>query len=236
LGRDLEAMETYEDVVILETAGRDAGWIPAATALLKESDEAPHLIYIPEIAFDETSFLNAVQQVHSRLGRVFVVAGEGMHRANGELIAQSRMQADSMGRNVYALSEGAGMALAHLIQQKLSLQVRVIRPGLIARSQSTCVSEPDHIRASLVGFDADKTFLRGTSDCMISLQGLETRAVALSEISGKTRYLPDSFMNETGTMISPAFYQYARPFIGAIASIARLSIETVAKHLPFRKV
>jgi ATP-dependent phosphofructokinase / diphosphate-dependent phosphofructokinase len=230
LGRDLEAMETYEDVIILETAGRDAGWIPAATALLKESeDEAPHLICFPEIAFDETVFLSDVQRIHQQLGRVFVVVGEGIHRANGELVAQSGMQTDSVGRNVYALSAGAGMALAQLIQQRLSLQVRVIRPGLIARSLTACVSEPDRASANMVGKEAVKQFLLGMSDCMIGLQEFGANAVSLSEISGKTRLFPETYMDKTGKMISPAFADYARPLIGKVESIFRLQAASVNK-------
>jgi ATP-dependent phosphofructokinase / diphosphate-dependent phosphofructokinase len=233
LGRDLEAMETYEDVVILEAAGRDAGWVPAACALLKEDeDEAPHLIYIPEIAFDESEFLSDIQRVHSRLGRVFVVVGEGIHKADGELIAQSGMRADSLGRNVYALSAGAGMALARLIQQHLELQVRVIRPGLITRSLTACVSNYDRESARLVGTETVKQFLQGLSDCMISLERspLRTQNVPLAEISGKVRHFPQSYMNDS-KMVNAAFYDYALPLIGTIVPIARLASRQVPRRL-----
>ena len=41
-GRDLESMETFDDVSILETMGRNAGWLTAAAVLGKVEDhEAP---------------------------------------------------------------------------------------------------------------------------------------------------------------------------------------------------
>src|SRR5690606_19168510 len=86
-GRDLESMVTFDDVTILQTMGRDAGWLAAATVLGKERrDEAPHLVYVPELPFAEEQFLTEVEQVHRRLGRVFVVVAEGLRDAAGRFI------------------------------------------------------------------------------------------------------------------------------------------------------
>jgi ATP-dependent phosphofructokinase / diphosphate-dependent phosphofructokinase len=40
-GFDSRAMSTFDDVTILETMGRDTGWIAAASTLLKESEDDP---------------------------------------------------------------------------------------------------------------------------------------------------------------------------------------------------
>jgi 6-phosphofructokinase len=54
-------MATFDDVTILEALGRNAGWLTAASVLGKEGeDEAPHLVYVPEIPFDEDRFLDDV--------------------------------------------------------------------------------------------------------------------------------------------------------------------------------
>src|SRR3990167_2637994 len=48
-GLDTEAIYTSDTVKIIETMGRNAGWITASTALAKErEDDAPNLIYLPE--------------------------------------------------------------------------------------------------------------------------------------------------------------------------------------------
>src|SRR5438067_1096061 len=53
-GRDNEAMYTFDAVTILEAMGRNTGWIAAAAGLARRRDEeAPHLIYVPEIPFNE---------------------------------------------------------------------------------------------------------------------------------------------------------------------------------------
>src|SRR5207244_12311401 len=78
-GRDTEAMYTFDPVTITETMGRNTGWIAAATGLARRrDDEAPHLIYVPEIPFSDERFLAEVEEVHRRLGRVFIVVSEGV--------------------------------------------------------------------------------------------------------------------------------------------------------------
>jgi 6-phosphofructokinase 1 len=124
------------------------------------------------------------------------------------------------------------MALAQLIQQDLGLQVRVIRPGLIARSLTACVSEPDQESASLVGRETVTQFMQGTSDCLIALERvpLRTIPIPLDEVSGKTKTFPHDYLNENGKMPSPAFYDYALPLIGSIKPITRLKAAKVVKR------
>ena len=116
-GRDLEAMATFDDVTILEAMGRNAGWLTAASVLGKESeDEAPHLVYVPEIPFDEERFLDDVTCVHGRLGRVFVVVSEGIQDADGQFIGQHKLSggSDAFGHVVHSLTTGVAAYLTDL--------------------------------------------------------------------------------------------------------------------------
>ena len=56
---DLVAMSrTSTQVFVLEVMGRHAGWITAACALAADQEgEAPHILLLPEVAFDEERFL-----------------------------------------------------------------------------------------------------------------------------------------------------------------------------------
>ena len=70
-GIDLASVATKNKVCIIEAMGRNAGWLTAAAALAKRTpDEAPHLIYLPEVPFDTEQFLKDVQAVYDRLARV----------------------------------------------------------------------------------------------------------------------------------------------------------------------
>src|SRR5262245_23428740 len=87
-GCDTEAMYTFDPVTITEAMGRNTGWIAAATGLAKRHlDEAPNLIYVPEVTFDQERFIADVLEVHRRLGRCFVVVSEGVKNAAGKYIS-----------------------------------------------------------------------------------------------------------------------------------------------------
>jgi 6-phosphofructokinase 1 len=52
---DATSMTGYEDVVLIETMGRHAGWLAAATTCARSKPhDAPHLVLVPEQSFDET--------------------------------------------------------------------------------------------------------------------------------------------------------------------------------------
>ena len=85
-GDDLDNRSFYNSIKINVVMGRHAGWIAAATAIAKKGhididdhDEVgPHLIYVPEIEFNETKFLEDVQKTYNRIGRATIVVAEGI--------------------------------------------------------------------------------------------------------------------------------------------------------------
>jgi len=80
---DVAAMaETSTKVFVYEAMGRHAGWLAAAAGLAGEGpDDAPHIILLPERAYDEAAFLAKVKQVVERVGHCVVVASEGIRTA-----------------------------------------------------------------------------------------------------------------------------------------------------------
>ncbi len=232
-GRDLEAMTTFDDVVLLEAMGRDTGWLAAAAGLAQDDpDDAPHLIYVPELPFDEGRFLDDVARVHRRLGRVFVVVGEGLRDAGGRFIglhAADGDSADTLGRVVYALATGPAAYLARLVRERLGLQSRFLRPGLIGRALSACVSAVDRAEAERVGAAAARLLADGQTGLMATLNRVsdapyvcETGAVPLEQAAQGERFLPREYLDADGTMITPAFRRYAAPLVGDLPRLARL--------------
>jgi 6-phosphofructokinase 1 len=220
-GRDLESMVNFDDVIILETMGRNAGWLAAAAALGKESeDEAPHLVYVPEIVFDKARFLEAVARIHSRLGRVFVVVAEGIRDQQGDFVGQY-YQTDPLGRIVHAWGTGVAAYLTDRVREQLKLQTRFLRPGLIGRASSACVSAIDREEAYRAGQAAVEQLVGGQSGLMIALErrsdqpySCQTGTTPLAEVTALEKTMPRAYMDEAGTMITEAFRRYALPLIG----------------------
>ena len=80
-GRHSESLYNSEPITILETLGRNTGWLAGSCALAKWSKEdAPHLIYLPEIPFSLDKFIEDVKEVYCTIGGVFVVVSEGLEK------------------------------------------------------------------------------------------------------------------------------------------------------------
>jgi 6-phosphofructokinase 1 len=240
-GRDLEAMATFDDMLIFEALGRNAGWLAAASALGKgDDDEAPHLVYVPEIPFDEARFLDDAARVHARLGRVFVVVGEGIRRADGGFVGQGSAEArDVMGRVLHSIGSGASSYLAALARERFGWQARALRPGLVGRAFSACVSPVDRREAELVGVEAARRLAAGESGFMITLARApgalyrcDTGALPLESCAGREKLLPPDYMNAAGSMVTTAFVDYALPLIGGpLPPLARLNGPLVPRRL-----
>ena len=92
LALDHEAMGNHDLVSIVEVMGRDAGWIAAGTSIAKrrnQVDDPPHIILLPEVAFNPEYFLAQVQECLKKNKYCLVVVSEGICDANGNLVSDS---------------------------------------------------------------------------------------------------------------------------------------------------
>jgi 6-phosphofructokinase len=112
--------------------GRGAGFLTAAASLARgqaangaspADRPAPHLIYLPEVAFSTDAFLADVEAVYARLGRCQIAVSEGICDETGAEIAPKLMRSgevDAHG-NVQLSGSGAlGDGLADLVKTGLT--------------------------------------------------------------------------------------------------------------------
>lgn len=239
-GLDTEAIYTSDTVKIIETMGRDTGWIAASTALARENEnEAPHLIYVPERPFIAEKFLDDVQSVYGRLGRVVVCVAEGLRDDKGEFLSASKtaLDTDAFGHEQHG---GVGDCLVNLVSSKLNIKARYDKPGTIQRVFGLCVSKVDLEEAYRVGQFAVTEAIEGESDKMITLvrkegkeYGCETGVVNLDKVALGRKEVPSSFINRESNYVTPEFIEYARPLIGGpLPEYARLRKKMVDKRMP----
>lgn len=128
-GLDTKAIYTTDTVKIIETMGRDSGWLTAATALARdESGDPPHLIYLPERPFDEEKFLLDVKRVYDELGYVVITVCEGLKDKEGRTLVESRVKVDV---DTFGHAQRGGIAdfLCNLIKNKLGIKARFDKSG-----------------------------------------------------------------------------------------------------------
>ena len=216
-GYDLQSVSTKNKVTILEAMGRNAGWLTAAGALAKRSaDEAPHLIYLPEVAFDTEQFLQDVQKVYDRLGYVYVVASEGLVDAQGQYIAAGKTL-DAFG---HAQLSGVGGKLKQIIEEKLGIKARSNILGTAQRSAMHFASLRDAQEAYSSGVQAVKLAMEHKSGVMVSLERVpgkiytcNTAEVPLEKVANVEKKVPLAWINEEHNYVREEFIQYAQPLI-----------------------
>lgn len=99
---------TRQEVFVLETMGRDAGWLAASACLSGIVD----LVVLPEEVFDEEVFLNEVRKTIAEKNKCYVVVSEGIKYADGTYVSAGKAKDDGFG---HAVLGGAGQAIKNLI-------------------------------------------------------------------------------------------------------------------------
>ena len=223
-------------VKIIETMGRDAGWLAASSALGKRTEgDAPHILLLPEYAFIEDRFLAEVEAVYRRIGYVIVVAAETIHDDKGQQLgASGQVGVDAF---QHPLVSGAAQYLVELVKRQLKLRARFDKPGDLQRMSSTHISPVDRDEAYMVGKMGVVALLAHESDKMVTLVRNDqptyhctTGLIELARIANEQRLLPDSYLNEKKTMVTQAFYDYALPLIGEPLP-QHIQLETTRVHV-----
>lgn len=198
---DVLAMRGYEEVVLIETMGRHAGWLALAAVLARrEPDGAPHIVLTPELPVDEDALLPEVERRTRDAGVCIVVVSEGVRDPAGVLLTSKGREAlverDPSGHVIFGRSGGPLPYLATCIHERLGRSCRQVRPDVLQRSSRAHVSVVDRQLAALVGAQAVDLAREGATNVMVSLvragAGWRTEPVPLNEIVGE-RLVPADF-------------------------------------------
>jgi 6-phosphofructokinase 1 len=214
------SMPWHYPVKVIETMGRDAGWLTAAAALGKRDErDAPHILLLPEQSFHADRYLQQVEEVYRRFGYVVIVAAETLRDEQGRALgAVGQVGTDAF---QHPLLSGAAQYLVELVKERLKLRARFDKPGDLQRMASSDVSPVDRDEAYLVGQAGIRAALEGESDKMVVLHRQDgpdyhcvTGLADLSQVANVQRLLPAEFLDASKTMVTPAFLRYAQPLIG----------------------
>jgi 6-phosphofructokinase len=223
IGADNRALRNQ--VQFVEVLGRHAGWIAAATSLVRRAeDDAPHLIYVPERRLELDRLFADVTRVYDRLKRCVVVVCEGQLDERGEPFgADVRMSSSG------PLATNLGHRLANLVTDRIGLKARSEKPGLFGRSSLALRSARDWDEARLCGQAAVRAAIAGETDVMIGLErvtgheyGVSTTRVPLERVAGVEHLFPLEWIGADGHSIAPAFVPYAAPLVGPMETFESL--------------
>ena len=215
---DLSAMSrTSTKVFTMEVMGRHAGWTTAACALAAEREgDAPHILLLPEVAFDEGRFLARVEEALQRCDHCVIAVSEGIKGPDGELLSASGVR-DSFG---HAQLGGVAPLITSLISTKLGCRCHWAVPDYLLRSARHIASDTDVRQAYAVGRAAVEFAIAGRGAVMPAIRRLSDApyrwdiiAAPLAEVANQEKLLPPDFISADGFGITVAARRYLAPLI-----------------------
>ena len=213
-----------KSVTIVEIMGRDAGWLTAASALARnEYNRAPHLIYLPEVAFSKERFLEDVKQALEKQNNVIIAVSEGIRDQEGNYITASEAVADQFGHQQLS---GTGKALEYLVKDKLGVKVRSIEVNVLQRCGAHLASATDLEESFNQGCQAVKLAETGITASMVCLKrisnspyNVEYTYAEIQNIANEAKSIPLEWINSDGNDIMPELYDYLLPLIQGQVSV-----------------
>ncbi|WP_019171884.1 diphosphate--fructose-6-phosphate 1-phosphotransferase [Pseudaminobacter salicylatoxidans] len=212
--------------------GRNAGFLTAASAAWRLDDESgPHLVYVPERAFSVPRFIDDVRATLDRHKRCIVAVSEGVTTADGKPLVESLVSPDRLERDAHGnlkLSGGdLGMAFEQALRDGLpGKRARVDTLGYMPRGNVATISPVDAAEAFQAGSYAVDLAARGGGSVALQFDGEKTvmRRVPLGDVAGKTRHMPDDFLEPEANRLSqkgmaylerlvPKKFKVGKPFV-----------------------
>lgn len=216
------AHDTYiyqiPSVVIVEIMGRDAGWLTAASCLARNDySPAPHLIYLPEVDFDEDQFIEDIKNVLKTSRCVIVAVSEGIHDKDGNYISATSAVADKFG---HAQLSGTGKALESLVKDRMDIKVRSIELNVLQRCAAHISSRTDINESFALGQAAVKYAAEGMTAVMSTIKRvsndpyqwiIEPENVSL--IANQAKTIPLEWITPEKNDVTHEMEAYLRPLI-----------------------
>lgn len=209
--------KTSTKIFVMEVMGRHAGWIAAAAGVAaKEEGDAPHIILLPEVPFDEERFLARVNQVVARHDYCVIVVSEGVKTPDGKFLSESGTK-DAFG---HAQLGGVGPRIAELIKIKLGYKYHWAVADYLQRSARHIASKTDVEQAYAIGKAAIKLALQGKNAVMPTVIRTSNKPyrwsigeAPLASVANKEKKLPPNFISKDGLGITTACRNYLEPLI-----------------------
>lgn len=212
--------------------GRHAGFLTAASAAWKlDEGSGPHLIYVPERAFSTARFIDDVRATLDRHGRCIVAVSEGVSTADGKALVESlvppgKLERDQHG-NVKLSGSDLTAALEHALAEGLpGKRARVDALGYMPRGSVAAINAVDAKEAFDTGAFAVAVAGEGGGSVALTYDGHKTvlKKVPLKNVAGKTRHMPNDFMQADANQLSdkgmaylkrlvPEKYKVGEPFV-----------------------
>ena len=214
------AVYDVKSVTIVETMGRDAGWLTAASCLSKGEDcPGPSLVYCCERAFSVEGFLEEVEGELKAKNNILVAVSEGIKNEKNELIS-SYVSKDK--KDMFGHSNNAGVAkfLEEVVRKEIGIKVRSVELNICQRAASHLASYVDIEESFNVGKKAVELLNEEKSGVMVTIERKEQKEYEVCyscsdvfNVANRVKKMPENFILKERAYITEEAYLYLQPLI-----------------------
>ena len=221
---DASVYDNKKSVTIVEIMGRHAGWLAASSVLARKFEgDNPVLIYLPEVAFNQETFIEKVKTALETTPNLVVCISEGINDGNGTFVCElaSDVGVDTFGHKMLT---GSGKYLENLVKERLGVKVRSIELNVCQRCSSSMLSKTDQKEAIASGAYGVTCALKGETGKMIAFNRTEDYRIDyvtedVNLICNQEKTVPLEWITNDGSDIGEEFIHYATPLIQGDVSV-----------------
>ena len=204
-----------QEVFILETMGRDAGWLAASACLSGHVD----VLIVPEVPFDKEKVLARIKRIVDEKAKCYVVLSEGARYADGTYLAAGEAKNDKFG---HAVLGGAAKALeAMILEAGVAPRCKVQDLSTAQRCHATEQSLVDVTESFNLGMSAhmhtaDKNFtgkMVGIKRRPGEKYDVEYFAIDADKVANYVKNFPKEWLLDDYAGLKQEGYDYLRPLI-----------------------
>jgi 6-phosphofructokinase len=209
--------KTSTKVFVLEVMGRNAGWITAAVGMADDADTPiPLVLLFPEVPFDESAFVAAVDANTKAHGYCCIGVSEGLRNAEGKLMAEAGTR-DAFG---HAQLGGVGPLIASLVKDKLAYKYHWAVADYLQRAARHLASKTDVEQSYAVGKAAVEFAVKGRNAVMPAITRISDKPyrwkiteAPLAKVANVEKMLPRDFITRDGYGITAKARAYLGPLM-----------------------
>lgn len=225
LERD-SAVYDIKAVTLVETMGRDAGWLTAASCLSRLNNcPGPSLIYCCEVPFSIERFLGDVEEKLKEKPNVLVAVSEGLKdKDKRQILAKYNKEKQDM----FGHSNNAGVAkfLEGVVKKNIGVKVRSVELNISQRAAVHVASLVDILESFKVGEKAVELLKDGRSGLMVNIirkgdekYDVEYGFVEAFKVANRVKTLPKDFIKSDYSDVSEKALEYLKPLIRGEVSL-----------------
>lgn len=226
-----------EGVAVVETMGRNAGWLAAASALAKTDDcVGPDLLLLPEIPFDYNWFYNRVNEIRQTKKSIVIVVSEGIKTVNGNYLCEENNEKRIRDAFGHASLGGTALYLTDFLRTQMGIKTRENILGSQQRSASHIVSRTDITEAFMAGGSAVQAALSGETGKMVTFVRLsddpyrmEVSLCDASQVANVEKKIPMEWIDTQKGFVSQECVNYIKPLI--IGELTPFMVDGMPMHM-----